>query len=128
MESESKDLFHQVLGRISDLPGAGALMDSLNGVRERLDDMQKRLRGLDALEQRVKALERRVDELAAGPKPVRRVTTPRKTSPAKPRASRPEQSVGTGEASAAGGERTAGAPSGPERTQAAVRGSASADA
>ena len=55
-----------LIGRITELPGANKLMDGLNTLRERVDDLQKRMRGLDELEKRVNALERRVDKLAGG--------------------------------------------------------------
>jgi hypothetical protein len=88
--AQEKDLFQQVLGRISDLPGAESLMHGLNNVRERLDEIQKRMLGLDAIEQRVAALERRLDELTKQErKPPRRAAAkvaggpkaPKKASP-----------------------------------------------
>jgi hypothetical protein len=69
MPKDSKDLFQQVLGRISDLPGAQAAMEGLAAMRERVDDLQKRVRGLEDLERRVETLERRVGELAKDHKP-----------------------------------------------------------
>jgi TolA-binding protein len=92
-QTESKDLLsrladrgEQVLGRISDLPGAQQLMEGLNGVRDRLDEVQKRLRGLDSIERRLTALERRVEELDEGKKPRARAA---KTSGPKPKAASP---------------------------------------
>jgi hypothetical protein len=44
-----------VIGRIGDLnlPGGQKLMETANQLKERADELQRRLRGLDALEQRV---------------------------------------------------------------------------
>jgi|RhiMetdeSRZDD1v2_1073273.scaffolds.fasta_scaffold33307_4 hypothetical protein len=69
MPKDSKDLFQQVLGRISDLPGAQAAMEGVAAMRERVDDLQKRVRGLEDLERRVETLERRVAELAKDHEP-----------------------------------------------------------
>jgi hypothetical protein len=69
MPKDSKDLFQQVLGRISDLPGAQAAMDGLAAMRERMDDLQRRVRGLEDLERRVEVLERRVADLSKDDKP-----------------------------------------------------------
>jgi hypothetical protein len=87
-----------VIGRLEDtvqklaeLPGSTKLLDAVHAVRERLDDLQNRIRSLDPLERRVAALERRLDELA-GPsgsakarraKPAASKTTRAKTSAAK---------------------------------------------
>ena len=57
------DRGEEALGRLGDLPGAGRLVQSMTAMRERMDDIQKRLVGLDAVEDRVRELERRVEEL-----------------------------------------------------------------
>ena len=56
-------------------PAASRLLTTANQLRERVDDISKKLRGLDALEGRVVSLEKRVAALekrarrAAKPKP-----------------------------------------------------------
>jgi TolA-binding protein len=90
MAQETKDLFQQVLGRISDLPGGESVVHGLNNMRERLDDMQKRILGLDAIEQRVAALERRLDELTEQErKPARRAAAKASGGPAAPKKASP---------------------------------------
>jgi polyhydroxyalkanoate synthesis regulator phasin len=78
--AEAKDLFTRLaevgedaIQRIAEIPGLARLSDSVNSLRTRVDDLQRKVRGLDALEQRVSDLEERVDELsAAKPAPRRR--------------------------------------------------------
>ena len=48
------------------------------GTRDRLDDLQKRVRGLEELDKRVAAMERRLDKLEGKGKPA--TTTTRKSS------------------------------------------------
>jgi TolA-binding protein len=57
------DRGEQVVGRITDLPGAKAIMDSTTSLGKRLDETQKRLRSIDPLEKRVTTLEKRVAKL-----------------------------------------------------------------
>jgi DNA repair ATPase RecN len=91
---EQKDIFSRladrgedVIGRISEIPGAQRFAESAAQVKERADELQRRLRGLDALERRVDALERKVDELS---KPKR--TTARKPAAKKQPAPKPKSS------------------------------------
>ena len=57
------DRGEQVVGRITELPGAKAIMDSTTSLGKRLDEVQKRLRSIDPLEKRVTKLEKRLDKL-----------------------------------------------------------------
>jgi uncharacterized protein involved in exopolysaccharide biosynthesis len=58
------DLSEDAIQRLSDAPGAERVLGALNTLRDRLDELQKRVRGLEELEQRLTALERKVDKLA----------------------------------------------------------------
>ena len=58
------DLSEEAYQRLSDAPGADKVLGVLNGLKDRTDELQKRVRGLEALEQRLAALERKVDKLA----------------------------------------------------------------
>src|SRR3954451_25498332 len=49
--------------RIGSAPGGDRVMAAVNSLRDRVDEIQKRLRGLDALETRMTAFERRLDKL-----------------------------------------------------------------
>jgi hypothetical protein len=61
--SRLADAGEQTIQRLADAPGADRFLGGLTSMRERMDDMQKKLRGLDALEKRVATLERRLDKL-----------------------------------------------------------------
>jgi hypothetical protein len=82
-----------VIGRISEMPGAQWLAESVLQMRERGDEMQRRLRGLDALERRVDALERKVDELSKPKRPARKPAA--KKPAAKPKSSGSSSSSGS---------------------------------
>ena len=57
------DLSEEAMQRLSDAPGADRLVGALNATRERVDELQKRVRGLETLEKRLAALERKVEKL-----------------------------------------------------------------
>jgi phage shock protein A len=58
------DLSEEAVQRLSDVPGADKVISALNSLRDRTDELQKRVRGLEELEQRLTALEHKVDKLA----------------------------------------------------------------
>lgn len=69
---EPKDLLtmladrgEEAIQRLSDAPGAERVLGAAQALRDRLDELQKRMRGIDALERRVAELEKRVDALSA---------------------------------------------------------------
>jgi uncharacterized coiled-coil protein SlyX len=70
------DAGEDAISKVGDMPGLNRLSAAVTNMRERLDEMQKRLRGLDDIERRLDVLEKRVAELS---KPKR--TT--RSSPAK---------------------------------------------
>lgn len=76
------DVGEEAIQRIGTVPGADRLVASVNATRERLDDVQKRLRGLEQLEKRLAVVERRLDKLEGKGK-----STSRKTSSAPPKPS-----------------------------------------
>lgn len=87
--SKLADRGEDVIGRISDMPGAQRVLESANVLKERVDDMQKKMRGLDALERRVAALEKKVDQLSRGggttrSRGTRKASTSRRTTKPKP--------------------------------------------
>jgi hypothetical protein len=86
---EPKDLLtmladrgEEAIQRLSDAPGADRLLGAAQALRDRMDEMQKRIRGIDALEKRVAELEKKVESLSA-PSIRKRTTT------SKPRARKP---------------------------------------
>jgi hypothetical protein len=58
------DLSDQAMHRLQEAPGGDRLVGAMNTMRDRVDEIQKRLRGLDDLERRLTALEKKVDKLA----------------------------------------------------------------
>ena len=86
---EPKDLLtmladrgEEAIQRLSDAPGADRLLGAAQALRDRMDEMQKRIRGIDALEKRVAELEKKVEALSAP-------STPKKTTVSKPRTGKP---------------------------------------
>jgi phage shock protein A len=57
------DVSEEAMKRLSDAPGADRVLGALNSMRDRVDELQKRVRGLEELEKRLAALERKVDKL-----------------------------------------------------------------
>ncbi|HUP32115.1 MAG TPA: hypothetical protein VM184_03725 [Gaiellaceae bacterium] len=58
--SRVQDLGAEALHKLQDVPGGSKLLDMANETKARLDDMQKKLRGLDELEKRVTKLEKQL--------------------------------------------------------------------
>ena len=71
------DAGEDAINRLSDLPGGSRFADAAHTLRIRVDELQKKVRGIDDLERRLAALEARVDALS---------------KPDKPRAARPASS------------------------------------
>ena len=61
--SRLADRGEQVVGRITDLPGAKQLVDRVAALAKGLDDVQKRLRSLDKIERRLTQIEKRLDKV-----------------------------------------------------------------
>ena len=80
--TQVRDLGAEVWQKLSDVPGGSRLVDFTNETRTRLDEMQKKLRGLDELERRVTKLE---EQLAAqaGTSAARKPAAARKSATAK---------------------------------------------
>lgn len=58
------DAGEEAIQRISDAPGGDRVVGALTTVKDRVDELQKRVRGLEDLERRLAALERKVDKLS----------------------------------------------------------------
>ncbi len=86
--SRVADLSEEALQKLPSFPGGDRLLEVVNQSRTRLDDVQKRLRGVDVLERRVDELEARLAKLEkpkpAAPKPStsKKPTTPKEEPPA----------------------------------------------
>ncbi|MFL5951679.1 MAG: hypothetical protein ACJ74M_08750 [Gaiellaceae bacterium] len=57
------DLGEDAIQRIGSAPGGDRVLAAMAGTRDRLDDLQKRVRGLEALDKRVVDIESRLDKL-----------------------------------------------------------------
>lgn len=80
------DLSEEAIQRLADVPGADRALGAINALRERTDELQKRVRGLEGLEQRLADLERKVDKLskpASSSRSTAKKTTTTKSSSAK---------------------------------------------
>ena len=69
LRAKINDLSGDAMKRLADAPGGDRLVGALNATRERLDDLQKKIRGIDELNARLTALEKKVDKLAKASQP-----------------------------------------------------------
>jgi uncharacterized small protein (DUF1192 family) len=67
----------EALQRLGELPGGQRVVQTVNDLRTRVDDLGKRVRGVEELESRVAKLEKEVAAL-------KRPATTRRSSPRKP--------------------------------------------
>ncbi len=90
--SRLADAGEEAIQRLSKAPGGENITKALNVSRERLDELQKRVRGIEALDKRVAALEKRVDVLAPQARPGKKAAA-KKPSAKKPAARKPRASA-----------------------------------
>jgi hypothetical protein len=86
------DAGEEAIQRIGSAPGGDRLLGALGSMRERVDDLQKRVRGLENLDKRLGAVERRLDKLEGKGKSTSRKTSSRaakRTTARKPGSSSP---------------------------------------
>jgi uncharacterized protein YceH (UPF0502 family) len=76
--SRLADAGEEALQRIADLPGGQKALTAVNDLRARVDEMAKKVRGIDALEARVAKLEKELAALKKAKSPARRQTPPRR--------------------------------------------------
>jgi len=84
------DVGEDALSRVAGSQATTRLLDTVGGMRERLEDVQKKVRGIDALEQRIAKLEKQVADLSK-PKTRARTTAPRKTTTTPRRTTTPKR-------------------------------------
>jgi hypothetical protein len=77
------DVGEDALNRLGSAPGGDKLLAAVNSLRERLDELQKRVRGLENLDKRLAAVEKRLDKIEGkgGKAPARKTSS---TSPKTP--------------------------------------------
>ena len=85
--SRLADAGEAAIKSLGDAPGADRFVGAVSAMRDRMDELQRRVRGLESLEQRLTALEKKVDKLAkaggSGTTGATRRTTARKTTATK---------------------------------------------
>ena len=82
--SRLADRGEEALHRLAELPGGTKALKTFNELRERVDDLSRKVRGIDKLEERVEKLEKELASLKRQAKPVTTRTTPRpKPAPAR---------------------------------------------
>lgn len=86
------DLSEEAIQRLGDVPGADRALSAVNVLRDRTDELQRRVRGLEGLEKRLADLERKVDKLSSSssapspspsPTAANKTTTTKSSSPKK---------------------------------------------
>jgi hypothetical protein len=60
------ELSEEAMHRLQDAPGGDRVVNTITTLRDRVDELQRRVRGLDELERRLTALETKVEKLAKG--------------------------------------------------------------
>ena len=66
------DAGEEALQRLSELPGGQKALTAANDLRARVDDLAKKVRGIDALEERVAKLEKELAALKKAKAPARK--------------------------------------------------------
>ncbi len=80
-----QDLGAEALHKLQDVPGGSRLVEVANETKSRLDEMQKKLRGLDELEKRVTKLEKQLaGESKKSAAPRKKTSSARKPAAKKP--------------------------------------------
>jgi hypothetical protein len=95
--SRLADAGEEAIGRLSEAPGADRLAGVANAMRDRVDELQKKVRGLEALEARITELERRLAAVEGKSSASRAAGAPRGT------ARRRSTTAGKGQPGSAGG-------------------------
>ncbi len=57
------DVGEEAIQRIGSAPGADRVLGALGSMKDRVDDLQKSVRGLEKLEKRLDTVERRLDKV-----------------------------------------------------------------
>ena len=63
------DRGEQTIARLADLPGGAKALKAMNDLRARVDELGKKVRGIDELDKRVAKLEKEVSALKRAQKP-----------------------------------------------------------
>jgi flagellar motility protein MotE (MotC chaperone) len=69
------DAGEEALQRLAELPGGTRVLSGFNDLRTRVDELTKKVRGIDALEERVAKLEKELAALKRSKAPARRTSS-----------------------------------------------------
>ena len=58
------DLSEEAIQKLSEAPGADRVLHALKGLADKVDELQRRTKGYEALEHRLSALEKKVSGMA----------------------------------------------------------------
>lgn len=83
------DVSEGAIQRLGSAPGGDKVVSTLGGMRERIDDLQRRVRGLEGVQKRVEDLERRVNKLEGKPEQPTEAEATATSTAAKTAASKP---------------------------------------
>lgn len=105
---ESKDLLsrladagEEAIHKLSEAPGAERLFGALTSTRDRVDELQRRVRGLEGIDRRVVDLEQRVAKLEGGAKSPAKASTPAKRASTRTRKTTSTSSTSSARSSSA---------------------------
>ncbi|MFZ0341241.1 MAG: hypothetical protein WAL31_02755 [Gaiellaceae bacterium] len=76
------DLSEGAIQKLSEAPGADRALQALKGLGDKVDDLQRQMRGFTEVEKRLAALEKRVDAMDK-PKPARKPASRSRATPPK---------------------------------------------
>ncbi len=76
--SRLADAGEEAIQKLGDMPGAHRAAEAVGSVRDRLDELQKRVRGIEELERRVAKLEHELAALKKRRAPAAKPKAPRK--------------------------------------------------
>ncbi|MBD0348305.1 MAG: hypothetical protein ICV59_04055 [Thermoleophilia bacterium] len=89
------DAGEEAIQKVGDMPGLTRVTHAVGTLRERMDDLQKRVRGLEDVERRLAALEKKVETLSKqSSRSTRR--TPAKTAATTPKTRTPRRKPSDG--------------------------------
>ncbi len=74
------DAGEDAIQKMGDMPGVQRFLTTLNTLPDRLEEMQRKLRGVEELERRLERLEKRVDDLAKPKRASSSSSKPRSTA------------------------------------------------
>jgi TolA-binding protein len=64
-----QDAGQEAIAKVVDTPAVGRVVGGATGMKERLDDLTLKVRGLEGIEKRLQDLEKKVEQLAKAQKP-----------------------------------------------------------